>query len=125
MSGNKFFVDTNIVLYLLSGDKTLAELLNGKQLYLSFISQLELLGYIGLTARERKIIEDFLSQCVIIDINNRIKTETITIRQKYKIKLPDSIIIASSLYLDIPLITADSDFKSVDELSLIFYHREI
>jgi len=32
MNGNNFFLDTNIVLYLLNGDKTIAELLNGKQL---------------------------------------------------------------------------------------------
>jgi len=28
MSGNKLFLDTNIILYLLNGDLTLAELLN-------------------------------------------------------------------------------------------------
>jgi len=30
MNGNKLFFDTNIVLYLLNGDQTLAELLNNK-----------------------------------------------------------------------------------------------
>ena len=34
MSGNKIFLDTNILLYLLSGDETIAELLNGKQFYI-------------------------------------------------------------------------------------------
>ena len=36
MSGRKLFLDTNIILYLLNGDETLAELLNKKQLYISF-----------------------------------------------------------------------------------------
>ena len=45
MSGNKLFIDTNIVLYLLNGDQTLAELLHEKQLYISFITELELLAY--------------------------------------------------------------------------------
>lgn len=45
MNGNKVFVDTNIILYLLGGDSTIAELLNGKQIYISFITQLELLSY--------------------------------------------------------------------------------
>jgi predicted nucleic acid-binding protein len=45
MNGNKVFVDTNIILYLFGGDKTIAELLNGKQIYISFITQLELLSY--------------------------------------------------------------------------------
>lgn len=52
MSGNKLLVDTNVVLYLLSGDKTVAELLDKKQIYLSFISELELLGYPGITSTE-------------------------------------------------------------------------
>lgn len=123
MSGNKLFLDTNIILYFLSGDKTLAELLDGKQFYLSFISQLELLAFAGILKKDHKIIEELLSQCVIIDINSEIKLNGIDIRKKYKIKIPDSIIIATSLYLDLPLVTADSDFKKVEELNLIFYER--
>jgi len=40
MNGNSVLLDTNIVLYLLGGDKVLAELLNQKKLYLSFISHI-------------------------------------------------------------------------------------
>ena len=66
MSGNKVFLDTNILLYLLSGDETIAELLNGKQFYISFITQLELLGYTKLDKKQANIINDLLSHCVII-----------------------------------------------------------
>jgi predicted nucleic acid-binding protein len=123
MSGNKLFLDTNIILYLLSGDLTLTELLNGKQFYLSFISQLELLGYPGITGKEHKIIEELLNQCVILDINAEIKSMVLNIRRNYKIKLPDCIIIATALYLDLPLITADVEYKKVEELNLIYYKR--
>jgi predicted nucleic acid-binding protein len=123
MSGNKLFLDTNIILYFLTGDKTLAELLDGKQFYLSFITQLELLAFAGISRKDQKIIEELLSQCVIIDINTEIKLKVIDIRKKYKIKIPDSIVIATSLYLDLPLVTADSDFRKVEELNLIFYER--
>lgn len=44
MSGNNFLLDTNIVLYLLSGNTTVAEIIDGTQLYISFVTQLELLG---------------------------------------------------------------------------------
>ena len=104
MSGNKLFIDTNIALYLLSGDKTLAKLLNRKNLYLSFVTQLELLGFKGITKKEEKTIRDFINQCTIIDINNRIKEQVIQLRKDYPIKLPDCIIMASSIYLDIPKI---------------------
>lgn len=42
MSGRSFLVDTNIVLYLLSGNTAIAEIINGSQLYVSFITRLEL-----------------------------------------------------------------------------------
>ncbi len=42
MNGNKLLLDTNTVLYVLAGDETLASFLNGKELYLSIISELEL-----------------------------------------------------------------------------------
>jgi len=82
MSGNKIFIDTNIAVYLLDGDTSLAEILNQKRLYLSFITQLELLGYQGLTRQQEQQIEYMLENCVIIDINNKIKQEVIKLRIK-------------------------------------------
>ena len=123
MNGNKLFLDTNIILYLLNGDETLAELLNGKQLYISVITELELLAYKGITAEEEKIINEFVSQCKTITITTAVKQETIRIRKTYNTKLPDSIIIATALYLDLPLITSDIEFKKVEELTLIHYEK--
>lgn len=123
MNGNKLFLDTNIILYLLNGDETIAELLNGKQLYISVITELELLAYKGITAKEEKVIKEFVSQCKTITINSEVKQETIRIRKTYNTKLPDSIIIATALYMDLPLITSDIEFKKVGELALIHYEN--
>ena len=123
MNGNKVFVDTNIILYLLGGDLTIAELLNGKQIYISFITQLELLGYSKTTKKELKIIQEFIDQCVIIDINDEIKEKVIELKRKYRLKLPDGVIIATAMYLDLPLISADQEFKKAEALNLIFYER--
>lgn len=48
MSGNSLFLDSNVIIYFLSGDDTLTELLEGKNLYISVITKLELLSYSGL-----------------------------------------------------------------------------
>ena len=88
MSGHKLFLDTNIILYLLGGDQTLANFLNQKQLYISIITELELLGYQGITKKEEKVITEFLAQCKVITINNSIKDETIRIRKTHNTKLP-------------------------------------
>jgi predicted nucleic acid-binding protein len=123
MNGNKLFLDTNIILYLLNGDQTLAELLNQKQFYISVITELELLAYKGITEEEQEVIESFVDQCKVITINSAIKKETIRVRKTYNTKLPDSIIIATALYLDLPLITSDVEFKKVEELTLIQYEN--
>lgn len=121
MSGNKLFLDTNVILYLLNGDDTLATFLNNKELYISVITELELLGYSGISKKEEKVIREFLDNCKIISINNHIKEATIQIRKNYKTKLPDSIIAASCLYMGFPFITADEEFKKISELTLILY----
>jgi predicted nucleic acid-binding protein len=121
MIGNSVLADTNILLYLLQGDKTLAGILFERQVYLSFITQLELLGYYTLNATDIQKIENLISDCVIIDINTDIKELAIKIKRKYRLKLPDCIIAATSLYLNIPFITADTDFKLIKEIKLILY----
>jgi len=123
MNGNKVFVDTNIILYLLGGDVTIAELLNGKQIYISFITQLELLAFPKNSKKNLKIIRDFIDQCIILDINDEIKDKVIDLQSRFRFKLPDAIIIATAIYLDLPLITADQEFKKAEDLSLIFYEK--
>lgn len=90
---------------------------------ISIITELELLAYKGISIEEEKIIKEFLLLCKSITINDSIKQETIRIRKTYNTKLPDSIIIATALHLDFPLITADIEFKKVNELALILYEN--
>jgi predicted nucleic acid-binding protein len=72
MNGSDFLIDTNIALYLLSGNKTVAEILNNSTIYISFITQLELLGYKEITNTEHQKIKQFIDECIVIDINNDI-----------------------------------------------------
>lgn len=123
MNGNSILLDTNIVLYLLNGEETLIPLLEEKNIFLSFISQLELLGSNNISADDKLKIKQFISECTIIDITPGIKDFAIHIRQNYTIKLPDCIIMATSLWLNMPLITADKDFKKIDIADLIFFRR--
>ena len=121
MSGTKLILDTNIVLYLLSGDKTVAEVINEKQIYISFVTELELLGHSKITKDEENQINGFLTECGIVNITEQVKEKTIELRRTYKLKLPDCIIAATSQYLGIPLMTADADFKNVEEINVVHY----
>jgi predicted nucleic acid-binding protein len=121
MSGSNLLLDSNIILYLLNGDKVLTEILKGKKLYVSFVSQLELLGYQDINLQERDNVQGFLDECVIIDINEEIKSEVIKLKQVSKIKLPDSIILATSIYLNTPLLTADKGFEKFKDVNVLKY----
>src|SRR4030095_13835567 len=99
MNGNNIVVDTNIIIYLLNGESSVVELLEGKSVYLSFITEIELLNARKIDQYEKSIIQRLLSQSIIIDINPHIKTQTINFRTRYSLKIPDAIIAATSNYL--------------------------
>jgi predicted nucleic acid-binding protein len=121
MSGSSIVLDTNIILYLLGGDDTLAEFLQDKKGYVSVITELELVGYQQITAKEQNQINNFLEECSIIDINEDIKRIYVQLRKKYKLKLGDAIAAATAIYLDVPFISADADFTKVTELQFTKY----
>jgi predicted nucleic acid-binding protein len=54
MNGKEILVDTNIILYLLKGNNTLEKMLQGKNIHLSFITELELIGFKGITQKEER-----------------------------------------------------------------------
>lgn len=107
MSGDKYLLNTNIIVYILSGNKIIANYLHKKILYASVISEIELLGFKSLSIQEEKGIENFLTQFRIIYIDEIIKNEAITLRKQYRLKLPDCIIAAIAITLDLIFITAD------------------
>lgn len=117
MSGsNSALVDTNILIYLFKGNERIFELLNGRDIWVSFITEMEVLAFDGHTQKELQTIKEFLGECRIVDINRSIKDAAIDIRKNDKVKLPDAIIAATAYYLDLPLITADKGFKAIDRI---------
>ena len=123
MNGNSLLLDTNTILYLLAGDETLAEFLNGKKLYISIISELELLAFKDITSKDTTILKAFIDELEVENINDEIKRITIEIRKSTKLKLPDCIIAATAIALGIPLFSADKALKTVRDLDLIIYEK--
>jgi predicted nucleic acid-binding protein len=121
MNGINILLDTNIVLYLLNGDTVVQQYLQGKSFYVSFINELELLGYKDINEYEEKSIELFLEECAIIDVNSGIKEITKQLRRSYSLKLPDAIIAATAIFLGIPLLSADKHFERIDDLTFVRY----
>ena len=121
MNGIRVVCDTNPLIYLLDGNKPIAQFLENKQIYLSVITELELFGKQNLSTHENELIEALLDNCFVIDVEPEIKRIYREIKQKYTIKLPDAVVAATALYLDLPLLTFDKGFKPIINLKLMLW----
>ncbi|TXI81911.1 MAG: type II toxin-antitoxin system VapC family toxin [Flavobacteriales bacterium] len=124
MDGSRLLVDTNIVLYALKGDKALVEMLHDQDLYISFITRIELLSFPRIDGNAIDLIERFLAQVPVLESNPVINADAIELRRKSGLQVPDALIAASARFLGARLMTADKDFKKIeDELDLLLYTK--
>jgi len=119
MNKDTILLDSNIIIYALKNNPTVYSFVNEKRLAISFITEVELLGWKDITLKDRILISDFLNQCLYIDYSYQIKQRTILLKQKYNLKLGDAFLAATSLEFDIPFVSADVEFSKVKELSFI------
>ncbi|RKZ38879.1 MAG: type II toxin-antitoxin system VapC family toxin [Gammaproteobacteria bacterium] len=111
---SQFLLDTNIILYLLGG--RLAEPLPEGNYYFSVMTEMELLSYPDLDKQTEQKIRDFLAQLTLINLEEPIKTKTIQLRRQHTLKLPDAIIVATALTLNVPLLSNDLRLNRLSDL---------
>ncbi len=123
MSGHRYLLDTNAIVALLQGDSELVTLLNNAQwIGISVISQIEFLAFSGLTISDQQLFTQFLQRVEVVGLDSnqtQIIEQTIQLRLKYRLKLPDAIIAATALEKQASLITADKELTKVSELTVI------
>lgn len=89
------------------------------ELCVSYISKVEVLGYHKLSEIERQIFNGFFSEIALIPVSNDLLEKSISIRQNTKISLGDSIIAATSILYDVPLLTNnETDFSGIPNMKL-------
>ena len=119
MSGDRIVSDTNPLIYLVDGNEEAGQHLDQRECWVSEITELEIFGKKNLRASDKKEIDLLLASCFIIDLQPGIKDIVKSLQQSTNLKLPDAIIAATALYLDLPLLTADRVFKQVAGLELM------
>ncbi|MEA3386963.1 MAG: PIN domain-containing protein, partial [Patescibacteria group bacterium] len=108
-------LDTNSIIYALNCGFSFP-----KHSYIfSIITEIELLSFSELTKEESKLIIKALNNFQNINITNDIKVKTIDIRKHRKIKLPDSLIIATALNENAILVTSDKQLLNLDIIETI------
>jgi tRNA(fMet)-specific endonuclease VapC len=120
MNGNKAILDTNAVgLYLDDKDFSKNYLKNYDAIEMSIVSQIEYLSNPNLSPKNKFLFEEFIDFIKIHSISKENKTlvsQTISIRKKYKLKLPDALIAATAIVNNATLFSADDVFTKIFNL---------
>ncbi len=124
MRSERIAIDTNILLYILGGDKDLSILLMGRDVVVSSMVRMEAMVYHGKDSDHLERVHHFLQRCELEEIHRSVQDAAVDLRLRYKLKLPDAIIAATAIHLGIPLITADRSFgKLKPEFEIVLYSK--
>ena len=111
--------DSNILIYHLN-DALPPSVLNQVELWItegaiiSVMSRIKVLGY-PQTADQLQQAMRLLAYFDEIPLHEPVEQRTITLRQQYRIRLPDALIAATALDLGFPLVTRNTqDFHTIN-----------
>ena len=115
-----FFVDTNILIYVMERHPhPIVSWISNFSPAISVISEIELFGKKNITQPEIIAVQNLLKDCEVIDLNDTIKKIAISIKQKHSIELSDAIIAATAKAFDLQLVTADKNFKKIEDVDIV------
>ena len=120
-----WLLDSNAVMGYLNQDSTPGFIEQFEQALVegaavSVITTIEVLGWRGHDAVSRLSAEKLLSCMDEISLSTTVVQQTISLRTRYLIKLPDAVIAATALTCDLKLMTRNlADFERVAGLRVI------
>jgi predicted nucleic acid-binding protein len=88
----------------------------GVEVHISFITEIELQSKASLTERDLKMIRAAMANYRITDNNPAIKQLATELRRTRGLKLADAVIAATALHLNLPLLTADDGFSRMKDI---------
>ena len=119
-----YTLDTNAIIYYLKSDATAVSVLEpifsqDVALYVSAITELELLSSPALTDEDISAISQLLTSVVIIPVDSRVARFAGYLRRAYRAKTADRAIAATALLTHTTLLTRNTqDFQRIPTLSL-------
>jgi toxin FitB len=120
-----YTLDTNAIIYYLDEEPTVVPLLEpilgqDMAIFVSVVTELELLSHPGLTEEDMTVIQQLLTSVVIFPLESRLAQLAGALRRQYHLKTPDSVVAATALLTHTTLVTRNiRDFQGIDGLSLL------
>ena len=120
MNGIKFLLDTNCVFLLLQGElNSFKDNIVIRETAISVITKMEFLSNPNLGTKDTYLFNNFLDEITtffISESDEDLIKETVAVRKKYKLKLPDAIIASTALSNNLTLISADAAYSKIHNL---------
>jgi len=119
-----YTLDTNAIIYFLKDDPQAVSVIQDiftrqTPIYISAITEVELLAFPKLTPNEEKRIEDILRTLSIMPVDSRIAHTAGLIRRIYRLNIADSVIAATAMFTGTTLLTRNTgDFQKIPELTV-------
>ncbi len=113
-------IDSNIFIYgVQQGYQYLRDYLARHHIAVSKITLLEVLGYHTMGEEEKTKLQQTLSKCHQLAIDDDIIHKAIALRQQRKMSLGDALIAATALHHQLLLVTAnEKDFRWISNLQI-------
>jgi predicted nucleic acid-binding protein len=124
--GIKYLWDTNTVIYYLqqqfppTAEKYMDKIVADSRPAISAITEIELLCWKSAKEKDLAVIQSFIDDAFVIELEQPIKIKTANIRKLHHIKLPDAIIAATAIVYDLTLISRNkSDFVNISRIKVL------
>lgn len=124
--GLNYLWDTNIVIYFLqmqlkpTARNLIEGILRESTPAISVITELELLSWPAVTDGDKKLLDEFIKDSYIYELDASIKIQTVLLRKSKGIKLPDAIIASTAITQNLTLLSHNAkDFSKIPGLMMI------
>ncbi len=116
-----YLLDSNILIYYLEGQKEIGDFVDSVKplAFISVVSVTELLAKPKLTKEEISLVENFLDEFTVLDLNTNIAKEAANLKRNYNLTFPNAILAATAKLYDLSLVSKDKIFSRISELKLI------
>lgn len=89
MSGGiNIVADTNLIILGIGGAIEARELMEGRALFISVITEIELLSIPFANSSDERLMREFISDCTLIELDSDVRREAIKIRKNTKRNSP-------------------------------------
>lgn len=117
-------LDTNAIIYYLDTEQSVPKvgsaLADEGSVFISVITELELLSSPAISKEDRDNIRKLLETMVIVPVDSQIAHGAAALRRNYGIETPDSIIAATTLFTNTKLLTRNTkDFTDIQDLEVV------